>query len=107
MTRFKVGDRVATLFNQGHLAGDLDFQSIHTGLGGSVDGTFREYGVFSQQGLVSVPSNLNWLEASTLSCAALTAWNALYGLKQLVAGDYVLTEGTGGVSIFAVQVSLR
>lgn len=50
-----------------------------------------------------MPPSLTYLEASTLSCAALTAWNALYGLKPLVPGDVVLTQGTGGVSIFAVQ----
>lgn len=50
-----------------------------------------------------MPPSLNWLEAATLSCAALTAWNGLYGLKPLKAGDVVLTQGTGGVSIFAVQ----
>lgn len=50
-----------------------------------------------------MPQNLNYLEAATLTCAGLTAWNALYGLKQLVPGDWVLTQGTGGVSLFAVQ----
>jgi NADPH:quinone reductase-like Zn-dependent oxidoreductase len=50
-----------------------------------------------------MPPSLNWLEGSTLPCAALTAWNALYGLKPLAPGDVVLTQGTGGVSIFAVQ----
>ena len=105
VSRVKVGDRVATLFNQGHLSGSLSFKSIASGLGGALDGALREYGVFSEEGLVLIPRNLNWLEASTLSCAALTAWNALYGLKPLIPGDYVLTEGTGGVSIFAIQVS--
>lgn len=105
VNRFKVGDKVATLFNQGHIAGSLDQQTVRTGLGGAVDGTIRQYGVFDEQGLVHMPSNLNFLEASTLSCAALTAWNALYGLesKALKPGDVVLTQGTGGVSIFALQ----
>jgi len=95
-----------TLFNQGHLGGSLDGASLRTGLGGVVDGTLREYAVFDEQGLVAQPSNLNWLEASTLSCAALTAWNALYGLESraLKPGQTVLTQGTGGVSIFALQV---
>lgn len=106
VSRFQKGDRVATLFNQGHIAGSLDYKSITTGLGGSLDGTLRKHGVFSEEGLVMVPSNLNWLEAGSLSCAAVTAWNALYGLKPVMPGDYVLTEGTGGVSIFAVQVRL-
>jgi len=105
VTRFKPGDKVVTLFNQGHFAGSLDAQSLGTGLGGAIDGTLREYGVFDEAGLVKAPSNLNMLEASTLSCAALTAWNALYGLESraLKPGDTVLTQGTGGVSIFALQ----
>ena len=95
-----------TLFNQGHLAGSLDYGSLKTGLGGVVDGTLRQYGTFNENGLVEMPQNLNFNEASTLSCAALTAWNALYGLetRALKPGDYVLTQGTGGVSIFALQV---
>jgi NADPH:quinone reductase-like Zn-dependent oxidoreductase len=107
VTRFKTGDKVVTLFNQGHLAGSLDHKTVGTGVGGVVDGTLREYGAFDEHGLVHMPKNLNWLEAGTLSCAAVTAWNALYGLesKGLKQGDTVLTQGTGGVSMFALQVS--
>jgi NADPH:quinone reductase-like Zn-dependent oxidoreductase len=70
-----------------------------------MDGTLREYGAFDEQGLVHTPSNLNFLESSTLTCAALTAWNALYGLetRAIMPGQTVLTQGTGGVSIFALQ----
>lgn len=68
-----------------------------------IDGTLRQYGTFPEAGLVKMPASLTYLEGSTLSCAALTAWNALYGLKPLTPGDVVLTQGTGGVSIFAVQ----
>jgi len=50
-----------------------------------------------------MPSNLSYTEGSTLSCAALTAYNALYGLKPLLPGQTILTQGTGGVSIFALQ----
>ncbi|EUC50770.1 hypothetical protein COCMIDRAFT_81048 [Bipolaris oryzae ATCC 44560] len=105
VTRFQPGDKVVTLFNQGHIAGSLDGKSLGTGLGGALDGTLREHAVFDEAGLVKAPSNLNMLEASTLSCAALTAWNALYGLESraLKPGDTVLTQGTGGVSIFALQ----
>lgn len=76
-----------------------------TGLGGVMDGTLREYAVFNENGLVRQPNNLTAIEASTLSCAALTAWNALYGLKPLKPGQTVLVLGTGGVSIFGLQVS--
>lgn len=103
VTRFQPGAKVLTLFNQGHLGGSLNPQTMATGLGGVIDGTLRQYGTFNENGLVDMPPSLNWLEASTLSCAALTAWNGLYGLKSLRPGDVVLTQGTGGVSIFAVQ----
>ena len=103
VTRFRKGDNVVTLFNQGHLSGPLNKKTILTGLGGTLDGTLRQYGVFSEDGLVEMPPSLSWLEASTLSCAALTSWNALYGLKPLVPGQVVLTQGTGGVSLFSVQ----
>lgn len=76
-----------------------------SGLGGAVDGTLRNYGAFNEQGLVAMPKSLSAVEASSLTCAGLTAWNALFGLegKKLLPGQWVLTEGTGGVSIFAVQ----
>lgn len=104
VTRFKTGAKVVTLFNQGHMAGSLTTASAATGTGGVIDGCMTQFGVFSEEGLVDMPTNLNWLEASTLSCAAVTAWNALYGLVSLKPGDTVLTQGTGGVSLFAVQV---
>ncbi|MCJ1261660.1 hypothetical protein MMC22_001526 [Lobaria immixta] len=105
VARFKQGDKVVTLFNQGHLGGHIDIKILSTGLGGSLDGTLRQYGVFNEQGLVTMPSTLDFQQASTLPCAALTAWNALYGLegRALKPGDTVLTQGTGGVSIFALQ----
>jgi NADPH:quinone reductase-like Zn-dependent oxidoreductase len=103
VSRFRKGDRVVTLFNQGHLSGSLNQKTILTSLGGRLDGTLRQYGVFSEEGLVEMPATLSWLEAATLSCAALTSWNALYGLKPLMPGQAVLTQGTGGVSLFAVQ----
>ncbi|KAH7125022.1 hypothetical protein B0J13DRAFT_647173 [Dactylonectria estremocensis] len=105
VSRFQIGDRVATLFHQDHLAGPIDAKARDSALGSSLHGVLREYGVFSEQGLVSVPGNLNLLEAASLPCAALTAWSALYGLegRALKPGDTVLTEGTGGVSSFAIQ----
>ena len=95
-----------TLFNQAHLGGPLSTAAIASGVGGIVDGTLRQYGAYSEQGLVAMPQSLDYIQASTLSCAALTAWNGLYGLesKALKAGDTVLTQGTGGVSLFALQV---
>ncbi|KAI5922002.1 putative zinc-containing alcohol dehydrogenase [Camillea tinctor] len=103
VTQWKKGDKVVTLFNQGHQFGAVDAESAKTGLGGVIDGTLRQYGVFNEAGLVRAPKNLSATEASTLTCAGLTSWNALYGLKPLKPGQTVLVEGTGGVSIFALQ----
>lgn len=103
VTRFKPGDKVVTLFNQGHQFGPVDTAASVTGLGGIVDGTLRQYGIFNETGLSAAPSNLNDVETATLTCAGLTAWNALFGLKPLKPGQWVLTQGTGGVSLFALQ----
>ena len=107
VTRFKTGDKVVPIFNQAHIAGPIDTETARTtGTGGSRDGTLRQYAAFDEQALVAMPETLDFKQASTLTCAALTAWNALYGLesKALRPGDTVLTQGTGGVSIFALQV---
>lgn len=103
VTRWKKGDRVVTLFNQGHQFGEMTPLAAQTGLGGVLDGTLRQYGAFPETGLVRAPDNLDLREASTLSCAAVTSWNALYGLKPLKPGQWVLVQGTGGVSMFALQ----
>ena len=102
--KWKAGDRVATLFNQGHQRGDISLAASRTGLGGFLDGTLRQYGAFSEDGVVRMPANLDFVEAATLTCAALTSWNALYGLKRLERGQTVLVQGSGGVSLFALQV---
>ncbi|KAI9761067.1 MAG: hypothetical protein M1835_008227 [Candelina submexicana] len=105
VTRFKTGDKVVTLLTQGHLAGSLTPAAISTGLGRALYGTLRQHGVFDESGLVAMPSNLDWQEASTLSCAALTAWSALYKFdsQSLRPGQTVLTQGTGDVSLFVLQ----
>ncbi|KAL9039655.1 MAG: hypothetical protein Q9180_002398 [Flavoplaca navasiana] len=105
---FKPGDNVCTILNQGHHHGSLTPAIMQTSLGGSLDGTFRQYGVFPESGLVRMPPSLSFHEASALPCAGVTAWNALYGLpgRALKQGDTVLTLGTGGVSLFAVQFAV-
>lgn len=106
VTRFQKGDRVLTLFNQTHLAGSITAADTMTGLGGDLDGALRQYGSFDENGLVKMPESLDFKQGSTLPCAALTAWNGLYGVegKSLKPGDTVLTQGTGGVSMFTLQV---
>jgi NADPH:quinone reductase-like Zn-dependent oxidoreductase len=105
--RFSNGQKVCTLFNQGHIAGPMTRAISATGLGGSLDGTLRQYAVFPES-LVLAPATLNAIEASTLPCAQPTAWNSLYGLtdRALRPGDIVLTQGTGGVSIAALQFAV-
>lgn len=102
-TRFAVGDRVAGTFMQGWEAGEIADGDLLTGLGGPIDGVLCEYRLFNERGLVAVPGHLSFEEAATLPCAAVTAWNALYGLRTLEPGQTVLVLGTGGVSIFALQ----
>ncbi|KAL7926086.1 hypothetical protein ACQKWADRAFT_281732 [Trichoderma austrokoningii] len=105
VTRVAKGDRVCTLFNEHHQTNPITPEAIASGFGGAIDGTLREYAVFGDHALVKAPSTLNAIEASTLTCAPLTAWNALYGLqsKAVKAGDWVLTQGTGGVSLSGIQ----
>ncbi|KIW96778.1 uncharacterized protein Z519_02169 [Cladophialophora bantiana CBS 173.52] len=104
--RFQKGDKAVAVMIQKFYAGSLDSKVVQSDLGGGEDGTIRQYGIFHEEGLVHIPSNLDYYEASTLPCAAMTAWNGLYGLKPLVAGDTVLVQGTGGVSIFALQFAI-
>lgn len=105
--RFKKGDRVVTAFYQDFFGGPAPTAAnSEKALGGSVHGTFRQYGTFDEQGLLPLPRNLDYLEGATLSCAALTAWNSLNGLQHINSGDCVLAQGTGGVSLFAVQFAL-
>lgn len=103
VSRVQVGDRVAGSFMQTFLAGDLTPEKSKSALGGAIDGVLAEYVVFDEQGVVKIPAHLSYEEAATLPCAAVTAWNALVAEGQLKAGDTVLLQGTGGVSLFALQ----
>jgi len=104
VTRVAVGDRVAGIFAQGWTAGEPALEKVRaTTLGGPLDGMLSEYRALSQEGVVKVPDYLTDEEAATLPCAALTAWSALITHGQLKPGDTVLVQGTGGVSIFALQ----
>lgn len=101
--RVQVGDRVAGIFMQKFLSGELTQDLSNSALGGAIDGVLASYVVFDEQGVVKVPEHLSNEEAATLPCAAVTAWNALVVEGQLKAGDTVLLQGTGGVSLFALQ----
>jgi NADPH:quinone reductase-like Zn-dependent oxidoreductase len=80
---------------------------INIGLGQQVNGTIQEYGIFHESVLVHMPKNLSFHQAATLTCSGLTAWNVLFGGgRGPKKGDVILTQGTGGVSIAALQASL-
>ena len=103
VTRVKVGDRVAANFSQKWLGGEPARAKLGASLGGPLDGMLSEYRALNEEGLVQVPDHLTDEEAATLPCAAVTAWNSLINMGELSAGDTVLVQGTGGVSIFALQ----
>jgi NADPH:quinone reductase-like Zn-dependent oxidoreductase len=102
VTMWKKGDRVAGIFMQNWLDGPLTPERARGALGGDIDGMLAERVVLRETGLVSVPEHLSFEEAATLPCAAVTAWNAL-AAGNVKPGDTVLIQGTGGVSIFALQ----
>ncbi|KAI1750279.1 putative alcohol dehydrogenase [Xylaria castorea] len=104
VTRFAPGDNVITTLLQDYMTGPPTEANTSRQLGATTDGTFRTLGAFNEQSLVRMPQGLSFIEAATLSCAGLTAWNALFGGgRPLKAGQWLLTQGTGGVSLFAVQ----
>lgn len=103
VTRVAVGDRVAGSFFQSWIAGE--FQEAHhaSALGGAIDGVLAEYVRLRADAVVKLPGSISFEEGSTLPCAGLTAWNALFTAGAPLPGDTVLVEGTGGVSIFGLQ----
>jgi NADPH:quinone reductase-like Zn-dependent oxidoreductase len=103
VTRFRVGDRVAASFFQNWIDGSPTAQKIKGALGGDIDGMLAELVALDERGVVSVPKYLTFEEAATLPCAAVTAWHALMHGAHVQPGQMVLTQGTGGVSIFALQ----
>lgn len=103
VTRAKVGDRVSGTFWQRWVAGPFDMAETGYQLGGPLDGMLGEYALLDEQGLVHVPATLSDAEAAALPCAAVTAWHSLVSEGGLRAGDTVLLQGTGGVSLFALQ----
>ncbi len=98
-----VGQRVAGIFMQHWFEGPPTAENTRGALGGDVDGMLAEYVVLHQSGVVSIPEHLSFAEAATLPCAGVTAWNAVVNAAQVKPGDVVLIQGTGGVSIFALQ----
>ncbi|WP_080931325.1 zinc-dependent alcohol dehydrogenase family protein [Xanthomonas arboricola] len=100
VTRFKPGDRVVNAFFPDWIEGP--FTGTYAQYSADVDGWLADYRAVSADALIALPPSLDFDEAATLPCAGVTAWSALKGVK---AGDTVLTLGTGGVSLFAVQLA--
>lgn len=103
VTRVRVGERVAGIFMQKWIDGELNDAAAKSALGGGQAGMLAEYVVLDQEGMVRVPGHLSDEEAATLPCAAVTAWHALVTSGGLKPSDTVLVQGTGGVSLFALQ----
>jgi NADPH:quinone reductase-like Zn-dependent oxidoreductase len=104
VTAWKPGDRVMGIFMQNWHDGELTPIKARGALGGDIDGVLAEYIVLNEDGLVRIPQHLSFQEASTLPCAAVTAWNAL-AAGRLRPGATILIQGTGGVAIFALQLA--
>ena len=105
VSKWKTGDRVSPIFMQGWIDGPVSYEKARTTLGGDRDGTLREFGAFDESALVRIPDHFSYEEAATLPCAAVTAYHALFESGNLHPSDSVLLQGTGGVSIFALQLA--
>ena len=102
VTAWRPGDRVAGIFMQNWIDGPATPEKVKGALGGDIDGMLAQSAILHEAGLVAFPKHLSFEEAATLPCAAVTAWNAL-SKADLKPGSTVLIQGTGGVSLFAMQ----
>ena len=106
VTRFHVGDRVAGIFFQDWISGRAPANAAQSALGGFIDGMLSQYVALEESGVVKIPATLSYEEASTLPCAGVTAWNGLFTRGRIKPGDYVLLEGTGGVSLLGLSLAV-
>jgi NADPH:quinone reductase-like Zn-dependent oxidoreductase len=105
VSRYAIGDRVAASFFPTWLAGDLSDYHHANALGGGRDGMLAEQVVLPETAWLPLPSRLSYEAGATLPCAGVTAYHALFQATQLRPGDIVLVQGTGGVSIFGLQLA--
>lgn len=105
VTRFKVGDRVIPNYYPQWIDGMLSLAKTGISFGAQIDGTLAEELVSNEEHFVLAPRSLDALAASTLTCAGLTAWNALFVAGATKPGASVLLLGTGGVSLWALQLA--
>jgi len=104
VTKWRVGDRISSCVIPAWLSGGPTAETSKSAIGaGGAPGVAREFAIFGEDAIVSAPEHLSYEEAATLPCAALTAWHALAVSGKVAPGETVLTLGTGGVSVFAVQ----
>jgi NADPH:quinone reductase-like Zn-dependent oxidoreductase len=104
--RFQLGDRVSSAQMPDWTAGPFKPEKAQSALGGAVDGVLAKFFSGHQRGFVRIPDALSFAEAATLPTAAVTAWNALFEFDDVKPGETVLVQGSGGVSIFALQFAL-
>jgi len=103
VTKFKPGDKVVSLFFPNWQAGEIEAAGFASVPGDGADGFGAELVAAPETSFTRMPEGYSYQEAATLPCAALTAWRALMVEAKVKPGDWVLTQGTGGVSIFALQ----
>ena len=103
VSRVKVGDRVCPTFFQSWIDGPVTAEARNLALGGSVPGVLQEKMLLDAEGVIAIPDYLSFEEAATLPCAGLTAWRAIAVEAPIDAKSTILVQGTGGVSIFALQ----
>jgi NADPH:quinone reductase-like Zn-dependent oxidoreductase len=104
VSQWKVGDRVVVQYVQNWRKGNFE-KEFNTRVSWQTQGVLAEYVCLPHYGIVKAPENLSFEEISTLPIAAVTAWHALINQANLQVGQSVLTQGTGGVSIFALQLA--
>ncbi|MFC5407038.1 zinc-dependent alcohol dehydrogenase family protein [Cohnella soli] len=102
-SRVEVGDRVSPTYAHKWIAGAPDRTTLYSTIGSPTDGLLAEYAVVHEDALVLVPEHLTDEEAATLPCAGVTAWHAVVAEGKVGAGDTVVVQGTGSVSLFALQ----
>lgn len=105
VTAFRKGDRVVAPFFLDWLDGPVTAAAPASALGGAIDGTLTTHQIFPERALVPIPEKLSYAEAATFPCAAVTAWHALVSTANIGPQDTVLLLGTGGVSIFGLQIA--
>jgi NADPH:quinone reductase-like Zn-dependent oxidoreductase len=103
--RWQVGDRVVGNFFQTWITGEWDPRYRASALGGAKDGLLAEIVILEEDAVVAVPQGWSFEEAAAVPCAGVTAWNALHGLRPVRRGDLAVVQGSGGVSVFALQLA--